>query len=481
MTTAPPVYRPTPTTVTQFKTAPAGAPRPALPPPVYRPASVTFAPLKAAQFTGTAQPKTPGVSPQRVSPEIRARPAAGHPGVVQRDIGFEFEVGDVDSRHPIVPAGHRRLTKGELILTGPGYTLQGEDANGGAGSSVEFVTNAFPESKAGRNQVKQTLRAMKRVMARLSQAVPEDQYASANQLTGAGVTAVNAPQAEIQNIRNPTANPQVTGAIRLDRIHDYVSTFGAQPGEARALMAPGRTASMTNLTARVQTAALYFNAQVHVQPSQELKGVLSLVGNYLEGARGANTLPYVKSLAQMLLRTDFGTTFNMVPEGPTRNNTMTLAVWLECARLAGGTGNLDDVLLSGQNPLAGHLTIRQWLTGLYNGQDLLTRNTYPVAAYRNELESMGSMGPHTENVTEEPAHFWQRGRTIAAPVIEIRTLQRGVPVDEWEEVALDLFDNIRRINQKRAYPGLKAPNFRWAVERHNQVGLATRTWNWVFG
>jgi hypothetical protein len=323
---------------------------------------------------------------------------------------------------------------------------------------------------------------MKTVMARLRQAVPLTQYATAQQLAGAGVTAVNAPMAQIENVANPQANPQVTGAIRLDRIHDYLSTFGAQPGVARALLAPGRGPSIANLAARVQTAVNRFVAQMHVQPSQELKGILSLVGNYLEGARGAAHLPYVKSLAQILLRTDFATTFNMVPEGPNQNNTMNLALWLECARRAGGVpiGHLDDVLLAGQNPLLGHLTIRQWLTGIYNGQDLLTRANYPVGAYQHELESMGSLGNRTENVTEDAAHFWQNGRVIAAPIMELRTLQRNLPIAQWEEAALDLFDNIRAINQRRAYPGVTAPNWRWAVETANNVGWTTRTWNWLF-
>jgi hypothetical protein len=415
----------------------------------------------------------PGTAPGVYRPYAAVQPKGRNATVVQRDIGFEFEVGDIDSRHP-QGGGHRRLTKGEVVLTGVHYTLQGEDAGGGATSSIEFVTNPFPETKAGRSQLKQTLRDMKRVMTRLSQAGPVDQYVAAQNLAGAGVTTVNLPNAEVENRANPMANPQVTAAIRLDRVHDYVNTFGNQPGVARFVFAPGRTLAMAALDTRVQNACNYFQQQTGAAPSQELKGLLQLVGDYLKGASHSSGYPYKKALAQMLLRTDFATTFDMAPEGPRRNNTMTLNVWLHTAKRAGGAAHLNDVLLEGEDPAAGHLTIRQWLTGIYNGQDLLTRNTYPVVPFRGELESMGSLGAHTENVVEEPAHFWQQGGTIAAPVMEIRTLQRNLPVELWEALALDVFDNIRAMNQKRAYAGLRAPRFQWASEKLNHVGLATR-------
>ncbi len=63
---------------------------------------------------------------------------------------------------------------------------------------------------------------------------------------------------------------------------------------------------------------------------------------------------------------------------------------------------------------------------------------------------MGSLANQTEPVGPPAA-------PVNAPIMEIRTLQTDRPVNEWEAMSLDIFDNLVAINQGGAFPVLQAP------------------------
>ncbi len=387
--------------------------------------------------------------------------------VIQRDIGFEIEVAGCGSREPYRLAilgrqRYRMVKKGAVLVRGVGFTLQGEENANSTASHIEFVTTPFPETAAGRAALQTTMTSIRNMMNRLNGAGPVNQHVAVNQLVGPGVIGLDRPNIEIMNRLNPLGRMQVTAAIRLDRIHSLFTDLGSQvpalappaAAPAKALFTGGRRARYAQFTQNANAAIARYQNVMGVQPSDELKGVLTLVGHYIRQSR--QTYDYPKAMAFFLMRSDLATAYAQIPEAAF----LTRAFWVELAALAGAENNLERLMLKPDGGwLArkrGHLTVRRWLEGIHGGVDLLTRNTYPVHGTRPSLHSMGSLGNQTEPVGAPAA-------PVNAPIMEIRTVQTDRPVNEWEAMSLDIFDNLVAINQGGAFPVLQAPLWQVAV------------------
>src|SRR4051812_28648118 len=95
--------------------------------------------------------------PQPAGKSIKITPTAQK--AIQRAIGFEFEFGEWKTSHN--DEGKSPLAKGEEIIKGSGYKIEGEEAAGN--SAIEVVTMPYTkvgEAKTSISKARETLKAI---------------------------------------------------------------------------------------------------------------------------------------------------------------------------------------------------------------------------------------------------------------------------------------------------------------------------------
>ncbi|WP_436845404.1 eCIS core domain-containing protein [Streptomyces cinerochromogenes] len=374
----------------------------------------------------------------------------------------------------------RGLRKKERLVTVANlFTMEADEAFIG-GSDLEFVTEAFPETDQGRERLVEAMRRISGVTAHLAQAQrPFD----AGELAGlAGGTAEQVPdrsgqatgkqrgpveklfkafpaqQYVVKVIGGITANPQTTAGVRLSRIPQLIHEITPSPQPAGE-QAPPHPMSQMDLKKVQATAAQRVNAflgngfrvpsadpsRAPAEPSDRLRGLLTLIATYLIGGDASRGEAYLKGIAPLLARTDFAAMYAQLPQEERENFAGDPEIFADVALRAAGLPTADAPVYAG-NIGAGsqvnirHLTRRIWLRGMVGGEDLMS-----AAGYRNhdwgrtdndqlatEFESMGSYGAQTD-----PGNM---------PILELRRMRKNVPHQEWAQLALAAFDIIRQVN-----------------------------------
>jgi len=333
--------------------------------------------------------------------------------------------------------------------------MQGEYETANA-SHIEFVTDPFPETTDGERRLSDAMDSITAVVATLRERARPNQtvWVPATDLVSQGVTAAR-PEVQVQADANPSSNPQVTGAIRLDRLQHFFESFATQTSRVRTMFGANLGAG----SAMIDTAAATYKRSTGKNASPQLKGLLNVIRNYVIDSRRVHAYP--KAMAKILMRTDFATAFKLLPEA----RTISRKLWVKIVAEASNEQNLDRPMLviapRGLNETVDqykarakdHLTLRKWLHDIHGGTDTMTSANYPRQDTRADMESMGSLGSRTETVTATS----KKGKqiTYAAPIMEIRTLMRPLPLNFLKPFALDVFGNIRRLNQSRTAPAMR--------------------------
>jgi hypothetical protein len=317
--------------------------------------------------------------PVRSTPVQPARTAARgdhhDAGAIQRDVGFEIEVGAesyafapplkkdegyTGKRRLVTPlASHdwkprrlhtpgqggsstrrglfrppsmsRSLTKGTVLVESTDFSIQADEASTG-GSNVEFVTVPFPETDDGRARL---VSALARIVA--VQGLFNGEFHPADTLAKvAGGGTVNRPSDLPPSEGGKSydtaeyvvagfggkGNPQATAGIPLERLASLVQAMEVrQPatGALAGMRLAGADAHHVMDEAEKGVAALPQPAGLSNPPSQRLRGLLVLIASYLRhGARRTAgqrvTESYYKGIAAMLARTDFASMFALLPD-----------------------------------------------------------------------------------------------------------------------------------------------------------------------
>ena len=474
----PPVYKP----ASQARSSPAtlpprsGAMKPAVP-VVQR--AVHRAPTQPVAQRKPAAPPHPHL-PHRPAPQPAPRQPARTGGVIQRDVGFEFEVDEVTTFRKKFFGGTEPLKKKDVLLARPGLFKVEADVREDQTSDMEIVTEAFPESREGGMRLAQ---AMNEITALCSRLVALNQPAH-RVISAAELSAFGAPVGNRYLTAKGggaffqlTAKPQVTAGIRLNRLMRLLTDIERAPiaGGSAARLAIGGANPMAPLTAGSPTIAagrVAADAAIgamaadfaRVEPhsgafgSQALRALLALVATYLaEGQRGVGG--YAKTIANPLMaRTDFATMYQQLPLaerryfGRTRHRDTWLDLALDAGARAAGVANLNadnavfegrlynDVVMYGQPHAPGcgshfntdvlpELKRRQWINGMaFDRKDYLTQKHYPGSkAKKAELESLGSYGNKMDVAAGSAARD--------APIFEFRGLDSKRYV-EWYSFAL---------------------------------------------
>jgi Domain of unknown function (DUF4157) len=431
-------------------------------------------------------------------------------GVIQRNVGFEFEVGGYpvnklnQNMTPEQSAGttllegadlgNTGLEKGTNMARGPGFELQVDQ--GVRGFHLEFVTagTGFPETDAGRNQLKTTIRGMQDLGHKIYNLTntegltlgPEDaqqRLVHTGEIPGGIATR---PETVIRGFEEMSAEPQATAGIRLDQMAALMKNMAPQPGEPQeetnrrgkprsVLALKSNTADRAVLNeapSAAQTAILNFRNQmaagnVPLPPefgSKSLVGLIALVYTYLRKA----TTPvgdYTKTLFPLLGITRFDAMFRMLPnddkipfaEVPQRFVDISLAAaHMEGAGatsfFAGGFAGSFDLRPQEVKDTLRRVTRQDWLSHIPQGRDQL----YELNADLGKLDRGDQVGnTHTFNPRKPNTR-------TEAPVLELRRLAGRVPINKWTNLSLDIFDFISNFND------LKTEQFE--LRRHDPVG-----------
>lgn len=230
---------------------------------------------------GETAPPVAGAVGQRKLDDSAGGPRSGD--VIQRAIGFEFEFGNWTTRHA---DDKSPLAKGEEIIKGDGFKVEGED--GQAGSAIEVVTKPFAEAK----EATQSVATAQEILAGMSR-------------TGATTADKFGGKANVEVEPQGAAGKfQASPAVALDKIGDL---FREGSGQSYAGFA-----EMVHKTLNdKKTRKKYLEGN---KPSPELEGFVMLVVSYLEQGANSFKLNYPKSAFKVMARTSFDKMFALVPE-----------------------------------------------------------------------------------------------------------------------------------------------------------------------
>ena len=443
------------------------------PPPVYRPQAAQRATAPANVSAGPILPRVAWPTPVQPTPvqptpaHVRPRPtvnaarrvlqprfAPAQPArraVVQRDVGFEFEMNWA------VIAPSNTIGMDTAIMQGTGWHAEPDmkplpqaliqGGHYGGYGNLEFITDAFPETANGRFGLAFAVNEIVGLVCRIGSSWyslsgwGQVRLADfiAHPIAWGPVTA-NLPNERKRDIwidrkdSAGTASPQMSAGIRLEKVADVIGLMGApainQPDlYGRQVVNSQARTRLTNVVGRAQTQSQARNATfANADEQARYKGALAHLGSILELASLAQNVEKTKYLHPLLSRTNFG----LLPAG-IRNH----ANLIEDVIIASGLGNAitwNNVLNHQLFPNSQNLstqTVGQWLNAVIAGNDPLNWGQTGNLARWN------------------PAVVGPVGHQSQGHVYEFRGIQPGgLPVDRWLSWALDRFDYVRNtLNQ----------------------------------
>jgi Domain of unknown function (DUF4157) len=426
-------------------------------------------------------------------------PTSDQNPMLQRKIGLELEVPYIFSWKPkglwgqVSAMNHasrrKRLKKGDPIIRGTGFELQGEDAPGDdTKSNIEFVTDAFDENQTGLNALTQAMTEINQIGTQMTANAQHGQFLDVGLLPGTKVV----PTAFLQDAHKPIkAKVQSTFGLSLGNVAQFMEEIFATTHDAPdPRLTKGRAAltgydptvmerggldpinpgpilrTVGGAPAEAQTAINTLQSRFNNVPAStpELVSLLSMVIAYLKIGAG-NGAPlvrsYAKTIAPVMARTDFAKMFSLLSDE-------------EKAFYGGGTGGTWKYLVSivpgldvlTQPVYASGIAITSpvyrvdhsldlltrdlWLTGMATGTDYLTQYNFPDRHQRGEIEGLGSYQNKTDtsHTGQEMPIFELRAMMKAVdPTVAQAIGERGLyPMNEWTTLAQAILIYIWDLN-----------------------------------
>lgn len=225
------------------------------------------------------------------------------PEMIRRAIGFEFEFGTWRTTHV---NDRSRLDKGEKVVKGDGYKIEGEDATDGVSSAIEVVTDPYTTVDEATKSIGE------------AQATLKDMDKDAKQL-GAPLKANDYPQgvANVDIVPGPgEGKMQASPAISLDRMNALYK---------EGINSSGAIALEKEL-GKQEFKDKWLGGK---DASPELLGFLTLIMSYLEEGTQTDPYGYPKSAFTIMARTSFTKMFSLVPEHEFFGNPENAGLWTD--------------------------------------------------------------------------------------------------------------------------------------------------------
>jgi hypothetical protein len=398
----------------------------------------------------------------------------GGTGVVQRQLGFEYELGNVETYSKDGTGIKAALAKGHVLENRAEFDVTADDpptgSAPGAMSDLELITTPIDENVAGNRAVLEArLTAMVNYLAALR--THPDETAIGGAFLGA-----NSDTDYDDGVLQATAGLSIGGLANLTSGRTEASAGQERTdvqNEKNALAEKSlvwdRAGKNRRLDARINHAALQEYHAMGVHDARLFDNSLMQLGAFpgpqadlmaavmsriiaIPVAARERALPYAKAAAGALMaRSDFATVIAALPAGVMGNFANVgafKAALLNAIRLTLGDNAvvLADTVFPAQIGGAAQLTLTldDWFNGLYvagaGRVDQLTTVNYPggaaANAERNQMESLGSYGARTD---APAAGATQR------PIFEFRSLG-SVTADSLVVRGLAILDMVRRAN-----------------------------------
>ncbi|BDD06021.1 hypothetical protein [Aureibacter tunicatorum] len=411
--------------------------------------------------------------------------------IVQRKVGFEFEISEwntaiaiendeatktTDASATPPQVKHKPCEKGNVIAKFDNFELQSDEIGGG--SDVEFVTDAFEENPNGYALMLSTAQQIVDIIASLDQQrndasatlqLPCDQFSFPCEL--------KEPNAVV-TIRSPfKVYPQASAGIDLKKFPQLLQDFSENQEDSekeKSRKELGRVElvdsklhfdSFNNPYHSVKLSGMQFTVPIILdglryfkemhpeyapwEPSQQMIGFLALIHRYVrEAEMGASTFP--KIVFVMLSRTDFASMYRTLPKSEQhmfrQNHGKEWVEMVNCAFCNVDFEKFDQPLFKGiyqkfPNHPKKHaldvLTIRKWLEGFPNGIDYLTSKNFPDQKVSDEIESLGAYGSKMDLVGP---------KRCKAPILEFRKMKNLADFHDLPEWCDAVFKYVYAVN-----------------------------------
>ena len=379
---------------------------------------------------------------QRMLAQRHAVPTVGpaRPPLIQRKVGFEFEVPEwrVNTARP--------LAKNTRLMNGNGWYLQ-NDVLGGGVSDPEFVTRPVDETDDGWRQLDTAMQDMNVTLAALDGAITNNGTETVANLGGSH------PTATITGTPPFIGDPQVSAGVNLARLTTLLTDLSHDPaGHApqsvqSQQLAVGGLAGI-NLAECIQQAAQVCAPGGPRVRSEAYEGLITLVGSFVRSAASIGA-EYMKQAAHVMSRSNLPQVVAQLPEANWRGhldaNTF-LADVLAVADLGttdfGEGPELFPYLLNTFSAQERRrepwrfLNRNRWIRGLANGTDSLRG--------LQGSSSWGELG--LERVGPEETGWFGRDVRPEGIIVELRDVRQNVPWDHWYPFAIAVFHYMREMN-----------------------------------
>jgi hypothetical protein len=378
---------------------------------------------------------------------------------VQRKVGFEYEMTDINTRRRnFFGNGTRAHEKGHVLRQFPGFQLTADvDVNGA--SQLEVIIKEIDETDVNAVATLVNTTAPAAVAAINAIANGAAAWTRANQIAGVGGSGSDEYRFLGNGAANIVGQLQMTGGVDPAKLLDHLSGAQAQnylatlapvggnadDDAARGTLAPYEPVMLGVGLAVGPHAAVAVNGTAALNgltqgERDHLAGIVALMATIPVTARSqAGILPYAKSAAGAhLARTDFSRMLkklsNPTKAALTPADMRQIVLTTINAALPGGGVVIGDAVfpagaVAGGAANLNALTLQDWVNdalptvgffGGYNkGVDRLTKKHFPGGkAEKDQMESLGSYGKKLD-----PGDF---------PILEFRTLT-GVVIGELTE------------------------------------------------
>lgn len=430
-------------------------------------------------------------------------------GTIQRNVGFEFEVPlypayqlnkpmneqekKGETLIPLNQLGAEGLYKGKALARGKGFELQIDEANTGD-FHLEFVTigPGFEESKSGYKDLETAMTGMQKLggaIQKLNTTKGTQVARGVNATTGVRIVQTSEleggidtiPETVIKGGGEMEANPQTTAGIRLDQLPALIKNMTKIQDESvddskRLSMQRAMLGSKTKPNDKKVLAGATLAAQKAIKTLKEeafkrdielsdefgsdsLVGLMTLIYSYLKLAETTEVSDYPKALFPLLGISNFGAMYRMLPKddkAPFLNNPgLFVELNLMAADMEGQGGkpfftagfakqltNLSEEETRDAVQALGSITRAYWLIEIPGGNDVLSQAySEPMGDYMSGAKYLESMGKFNRGDM-----VGQKNERTVAPVIELRRMAERTPIDQWKNLALDIFNFVCQLN-----------------------------------
>ncbi|BDD03282.1 hypothetical protein [Aureibacter tunicatorum] len=414
----------------------------------------------------------------RAGKSVMPPPIMNENEVVQRAVGFEIELDynpywneehmDELNKGRVFPKDSKfpMFKKGDVLLKGDGFELQTDISYDNFIPYLELVTDPFEESLSGYHRMGET---MMRMMSFMEEVYKEARIHWYNFRLPAKAKAFGNIPPKFENLvfklgRGSISSGlfQATAGISLSAISDIFEDLAEPRAEESEELKQKRKEGrkflidwqedveydedyLHNARAFRHVADVVNDLQMEYGFDASLAGLLKMIGQYF--IMGNERMEkYPKSMPSILARTDFSCLFEEATKSC--DSVRIQSIWMSMIESLNDRLNIGPLSLplyrhgiylakkckkyySGKERLLDVMTRERWAMKIAQGRDELTEAFFPVPEAKEELESMGAMGNHLDNL--DPLGLEK------VPVFELRGFTHKLPYSIWGEFAHTIF------------------------------------------